>query len=115
MLGRAEPSFTYSGRVVDEQNNLIAGATVSFGLPFHPETATFEDDHSFPDATTDAQGNYSTKLATPWVRGFAVEPKGYARFDRWTEGVLLASAPASTISLFVVNNRPACRASSVCL
>ncbi len=86
MLGTAQPSFEYSGRILDNQNQPIAGAKVSFGLSYHPQVATYEDDHSFPNASTDSQGNYSLMLGTPWVRGVAVEAEGYARFDRWTKG-----------------------------
>jgi hypothetical protein len=85
MMGTALPSFAYSGRVLDDQNLPIAGAKVSFGLSYHSHTTTHEDSHSYPDVTTDSQGNYALMLGTPWVRGVAVEAKGYVRFDKWTE------------------------------
>jgi hypothetical protein len=83
--GTALPSFAYIGRVVDERNQPVAGAKVTAGLSYHPETATFEDDHSYPEATTDAQGRYRLMLGTPWVRGIVVEAKGYKRLDNWTK------------------------------
>ena len=93
IMGTARPSFAYSGRVVDDKHQPIAGAKVSFGLSYHPETTTFEDDHAFPSTTTDSHGNYRLMLGTPWVRGIAVEAKGYARVDKWTQSDVPTMSP----------------------
>ncbi len=95
MMGTARPSFSYSGRVVDDRHQPVAGAEVTFGLSYHPETTTFEDDHAYPKVTTDARGNYTLMLGTPWVRGIAVEAKGYARADRWTKSDAPSIGPGS--------------------
>ena len=86
ILATAEPSFVYHGRVVDEQKRPLAGAEVGFAISYHPkQTVTFEDDHSYPSTKTDAKGDYSLTLGTPWLRGITVDAKGYARASNWTQ------------------------------
>jgi hypothetical protein len=80
MMAARGATFAYAGKVADAQGKPVARARVTFFLSFHPIPQTFEDDHSFPNGTTNDDGTFRILLPTPWARGCSVEAPGFIRY-----------------------------------
>ncbi|MES2569523.1 MAG: YrhB domain-containing protein [Verrucomicrobiota bacterium] len=77
------PPYRYHGRVTDASGAPVPGVEVSIGISDHSKPRTCWDNHHSEHATTGPDGTYDIRLASRFVRGFAVQKDGYIRLDRW--------------------------------
>lgn len=72
-----ELPYHYTGRVRDESGKPIAGAALVLGLSQHRVPRTHADSHEFLHATTDQEGRFEFRTATPFVLFLDIGAPGF--------------------------------------
>jgi hypothetical protein len=75
------PQFHYTGAITDANGKPVTGAKVTAGISYDPEPDTYGDEHTFENATTDAQGHYDLVASSPWCRFIDAEDALHGRVD----------------------------------